>query len=61
LDDEIAGTPATRHITIMLLGGIFNISSVSVSCICKKSCANRRCRCYKNDLKCSIYCHTKVH
>ena len=31
-------------------------SKVGVSCNCKKGCGTRRCRCYKNDLKCSIYC-----
>ena len=30
---------------------------VGVSCNCKKGCGTRRCRCHKNDLKCSIYCH----
>ena len=32
-------------------------SKVGVTCNCKKGCRTRRCRCYKNDLKCSIYCH----
>ena len=32
-------------------------NKVGVSCNCKKGCGTRRCRCYKNDLKCSIYCH----
>ena len=31
-------------------------NKVGVSCNCK-GCGTRRCRCYKNDLKCSIYCH----
>ena len=32
-------------------------NKVGVSCNCKKGCGTRRCRCYKNDLKCSMYCH----
>ena len=32
-------------------------NKVGVSCNCKKGCGTRRCRCYKNDLKCSVYCH----
>ena len=30
---------------------------ISVSCTCKLRCTGR-CRCIKNNLKCSIYCHT---
>ncbi|RPB20159.1 hypothetical protein L211DRAFT_841989, partial [Terfezia boudieri ATCC MYA-4762] len=49
LDDEIADTPATRQITITLANTARQASStkttrVSVSCTCKKSCANCRCR-----------------
>ncbi|RPB25268.1 hypothetical protein L211DRAFT_836593 [Terfezia boudieri ATCC MYA-4762] len=51
LEDEIIDTPATRQITITLANAARQASRVSVSCTCKKSCANRRCRCYKNDLK----------
>ena len=32
-------------------------NKVGASCNCKKGCGTWRCRCYKNDLKCSIYCH----
>ena len=32
-------------------------NKAGVSCNCKKGCGTRACRCYKNDLKCSIYCH----
>ena len=32
-------------------------NKVGVSCNRKKGCGTRRCRCYKNYLKCSIYCH----
>ena len=32
-------------------------NKVGVSCNCKKGCGTRRCRCYKNDFKYSIYCH----
>ena len=32
-------------------------NKLGVSCNCKKGCGTLRCRCYKNDLKCSIYCH----
>ena len=28
-----------------------------VLCNCKKACDMRRCRCFKNDSKCSVYCH----
>jgi len=31
-----------------------------VSCNCKKACDMRRCRCFKNDSKCSVYCHKSV-
>jgi len=32
-------------------------NKAGVSCNCKKSCDTRRCRCFKNSLQCSIYCH----
>ena len=32
-------------------------NKVGVSRNCKTGCGTRRCRCYRNDLKCSIYCH----
>jgi len=32
-----------------------------VSYKCKKSCDRRRCRCFKNGLECSIYCHSDGH
>ena len=31
-------------------------NKIGVSCNCKKRRRTRRCRCYKNDLKCPIYC-----
>ncbi|RPB18721.1 hypothetical protein L211DRAFT_843309 [Terfezia boudieri ATCC MYA-4762] len=50
LDDEIADTPATRQIAITLANAAWQVSSTTrVS-----SCANCRCRYYKDDLKCSI-------
>ena len=36
-------------------------NKVGVSCNCKKGCGTRCCRCYKNDLKCSIYRHSTVY
>ena len=56
-------TPEVRQTTLTLANATHQTSAttrVSVSCTRKKSCSNRRCQCFKNDLKCSIYCHTKV-
>ena len=36
-------------------------NKAGVSCNCKKSCDSRRCRCFKNGLECSIYCHSDDH
>ena len=33
-------------------------NKVGVSCNCKKECGTQRCKCCKNDPKCSIYCHS---
>jgi len=31
---------------------------VTISCNCsKQNCGNNRCICYKNNAKCTIYCH----
>jgi len=63
LEDDIPDTPEARQTTLTLVNTARQASTttlVSVSCTCKKSCSNRRCRCFKDDLKCSIYCHTKV-
>jgi len=63
LEDDILDTPEARQTTLTLADAARQASTttrISVSCTCKKSCSNRRCRCFKNDLKCSIYCHTKV-
>jgi len=63
LQDNIRDTPEARQTTLILANAARQASTttrVCVSCTCKKSCSNRRCRCFKNDLKCSIYCHTKV-
>lgn len=30
---------------------------VRVSCQCTGQCSTRRCRCYKEDLRCSVHCH----
>ena len=63
MEDDIPDTPEVRQTTLTLANAACQASTttlVSVSCTCKKSCSNRRCGCFKNDLKCSIYCHTKV-
>jgi len=63
LEIDIPDTPQARETTLTLANAAHQASTttrVSVSCTCKKSCSNRRCRCFKNDFKCSIYCHTKV-
>jgi hypothetical protein len=31
---------------------------VVISCKCKGLCATKRCNCWKNEHKCSVYCHT---
>jgi len=36
-------------------------NKAGMSCNCKKSCDSRRCRCFKNGLECSIYCHSDDH
>lgn len=33
---------------------------VSISCNCKNKCQGR-CRCLKNQVKCSVYCHADDH
>lgn len=39
-------------------GKIATSNKVAVSCNCKKSCATQsRCKCQKNNVKCSQYCH----
>jgi hypothetical protein len=30
---------------------------VVISCKCKGQCASKRCRCVKEGVKCSVYCH----
>ena len=30
---------------------------VIISCKCKGLCATKRCRCFKEDKKCLVYCH----
>ena len=35
------------------------INKVAITCLCKKSCKPRsRCKCRKNKVKCSQYCHS---
>jgi len=63
LKDDIPDTPEARQTTLTLANAArqaWTTTRVSVSCTYKKSCSNRRCRCFKNDLKYSIYCYTKV-
>ena len=31
---------------------------VAISCSCRVSCSTNRCSCYKNDVECSVACHT---
>jgi hypothetical protein len=33
---------------------------VIISCKCKGVCATKRCRCFKEGKKCSVYCHDLV-
>ena len=34
---------------------------VTISCQCKGQCSTNRCRCFKNNLRCSVHCHREVH
>ena len=41
-----------------VVGKIATSNKVAVSCNCKKSCTTQsRCKCQKNNVKCSQYCH----
>ena len=31
---------------------------VAISCSCRISCSTNRCSCFKNDMECSVACHT---
>src|SRR4051794_19886965 len=32
---------------------------VNISCNCRTVCKTKKCVCYKNDVRCSIYCHAE--
>jgi hypothetical protein len=34
---------------------------VIISCNCKGDCSTKRCRCFKEDLRCSVHCHIDDH
>ena len=34
---------------------------IGISCQCKGLCNTKRCRCYKEDKKCSVHCHRDEH
>lgn len=51
----------TTKITLHGAAGMQSTSNrVSISCNCKKQCQGR-CQCLKNQVKCSIYCHSDEH
>jgi hypothetical protein len=56
--DSISLSSTGNEITLHQAAAQASTSNkAGVSCNCKKACNTRRCRCFKNDLKCSIYCH----
>lgn len=57
---ELEGAPTAR-VTLHATAALESTSDrVSISCNCKKQCT-LRCRCQKNQAKCSVYCHTGEH
>ena len=49
----------SKSISLYVVAGkIATSNKVAVSCNCKKSCTTQsRCKCQKNNIKCSQYCH----
>ena len=36
------------------------LNEIEVSCACKGKCDDKRCKCFKNDIKCNSHCHGKI-
>ena len=34
---------------------------VIISCQCRGNCVSKRCRCFKNEVKCSVHCHQEEY
>ena len=56
--DVISLSQSGNEITLAQAAANASTSNrAGVSCNCKKTCDTRRCRCFKNELRCSVYCH----
>jgi len=56
--DVISLSQSGNEITLAQAAANASTSNrAGVSCNCKKTCDQRRCRCFKNELRCSVYSH----
>jgi hypothetical protein len=56
--DVISLSQSGNEITLAQAAANASTSNrAGVSCNCKKTCDTRHCRCFKNKLRCSVYCH----
>jgi hypothetical protein len=49
--------PKTEVLLSTVAKKVSTSERVVISCKCKGLCATKRCNCWKNDRKCSVYCH----
>jgi Integrase zinc binding domain len=59
---DIVIPDSTKEVALSLAAREGSTSArVGISCQCKGSCNTKRCRCFKEDKKCSVHCHRDEH
>jgi hypothetical protein len=62
LRPDIIIPDSTKEVTLTLAAREASTSErIGVSCQCKGVCNTKRCRCYKEDMQCSVHCHKDDH
>jgi len=57
--DQIKNIISIREAAIAAAGRSKKITDIEIKCDCTGKCQDRRCNCFKADLKCNSHCHLK--
>ena len=57
--NKITNTISIREAAAAAAGRSKKIGDIEIECDCTGKCVDRRCKCFKNELKCNSHCHGK--